>query len=50
MSAAEVAEIAFSGLMKRKTIIIPGFVNKLNEKGAVSRSPNPFFSLIFYGI
>ena len=29
MSAAEVAETAFSGLMKGKTIIIPGFVNKL---------------------
>jgi len=29
MNAAEVAEIGFSGLMKRKKIIIPGFMNKL---------------------
>ena len=29
MSAAEVAEIAFSGLLKGKTIIIPGLINKL---------------------
>jgi hypothetical protein len=29
MSAAEVAEIAFSGLMKGKKIIIPGLMNKL---------------------
>jgi short-subunit dehydrogenase len=29
MSAAEVAEIGFSGLMKGKKIIIPGLMNKL---------------------
>jgi len=29
MSAAEVAEIGFSGLMKGKTIVIPGLINKL---------------------
>jgi short-subunit dehydrogenase len=28
MNAAEVAEIGFAGLMKRKKIIIPGFMNK----------------------
>jgi short-subunit dehydrogenase len=29
MSAAEVDEIGFSGLMKRKKIIIPGLINKI---------------------
>jgi short-subunit dehydrogenase len=29
MNPAEVAEIAFAGLMNRKRIIIPGFMNKL---------------------
>jgi hypothetical protein len=29
MSAAKVAEIGFSGLLKGKTIVIPGFINKL---------------------
>ena len=29
MSAAKVAEIGFSGLLKGKTIIIPGLINKL---------------------
>jgi len=29
MSAAKVAEICFSGLMKEKRIIIPGLMNKL---------------------
>ena len=29
MSAAEVAEIGFSGLLKGKTVVIPGLINKL---------------------